>query len=218
MQPLNLPGQDSHSSTLQKSFLISLCFAILLWLIHGGVYVFNIDQRLLAVHPGRIAGLIGVLSAPLIHSSWAHLIANTLPVLLLGSALVYGYPRSRWYALTVIWLASGLCVWLWARPNFHFGASGLTHGVFFYLFLAGILRRDKRSIVLLMISFMMYGGMLMSIFPSAPSISWESHLYGAIAGLLAAIGLYRLEPKAVEKKYSWEGEDISVVQYWSPED
>ncbi|MEH6468250.1 MAG: rhomboid family intramembrane serine protease, partial [Porticoccus sp.] len=106
--------------------------------------MFGWDLHSLGVYPQTLTGLIGILTGPLIHGSWQHVIGNTLPLLLLGSILIYGYPKSRWWALAIIWLLSGLGVWLFARNSYHFGASGLTHGMFFYLFIGGILRRDKR--------------------------------------------------------------------------
>lgn len=112
--------------------------------------------------------------------------------------MIYGYPKSCWWALILIWLLSGLGVWLFGRENYHIGASGLTHGMFFYLLIGGILRRDKRSTALLMIAFFMYGSMLMTIFPREPGISYEYHLFGGIAGALCAALFARWDPKFVE--------------------
>lgn len=152
------------------------------------------------------------------HGSWEHIAANTLPILLLGSMLLYGYPKSRWYALIIIWLGSGLGVWFFARPSFHFGASGLTHGLLFYLFIIGMLRRDKRSVALLMIAFMMYGGMLMTIFPREQGISYESHFFGAFFGVISALIFRHFDPKPAVKHYTWEDEqtDELGVAIWQP--
>jgi membrane associated rhomboid family serine protease len=129
---------------------------------------------------------------------------NTLPTVLLGSMLIYGYPKSRFWALSGIWLLSGIGVWLFARGSYHFGASGLTHGMFFYLFVGGILRRDRRSAALLMVAFYMYGGMLLSILPRDPGVSFESHLFGAMAGVFFAYIFRNWDPKPNRKRYSWE--------------
>lgn len=207
-----------NTPTLKTSFLLTLAFTTLLWLIYAVVYYCNLNPQSLAVYPGSMAGLIGILSAPLMHGSWEHIAANTLPILLLGSMLLYGYPKSRWYALIIIWLGSGIGVWLFARPSFHFGASGLTHGLLFYLFIIGMLRRDKRSVALLMIAFMMYGGMLMTIFPREQGISYESHFFGAFFGVISALLFRHLDPKPAVKHYSWEDEqtDELGVAIWQP--
>ncbi|WP_420887170.1 rhomboid family intramembrane serine protease [Candidatus Litorirhabdus singularis] len=132
------------------------------------------------------------------------MIGNTLPLLLLGTMLLYGYPKSRFWALAGIWLLSGAGVWLFARSSYHFGASGLTHGIFFYLFVSGILRRDRRSAALLMIAFYMYGGMLLTILPRDPGVSFESHFFGAMAGAMLAYAFRNWDPKPVRKQYSWQ--------------
>lgn len=208
-----------NTPTLKNSFLLTFAFTVALWVIYAFTYYSGLNPQPLAVYPGAITGLVGIITAPLMHASWEHISANTLPILLLGTMLHYGYPKSRWYALIIIWLGSGLGVWLFARPSFHFGASGLTHGLLFYLFVIGMLRRDKRSVALLMIAFMMYGGMLMTIFPREQGISYESHFFGAFFGVLAALAFRHLDPKPAVKHYSWEFEEpvnALGVGYWQP--
>ncbi len=194
----------NKDNSLQQSILIAAIFTLLIWWIKVCETLFGWNFYQLGVYPRNPSGLIGVLAGPLIHGSWQHLISNTLPVLLLGSILVYGYPKSRWWTLAIVWLLSGLGVWLFARESFHYGASGLSHGMFFFLFVAGLMRRDKRSTVLLMVAFFMYGGMLLTIFPGEPGISYEYHMFGGIAGTLCAIVFRRWDPKPVLKIYSWE--------------
>jgi membrane associated rhomboid family serine protease len=118
--------------------------------------------------------------------------------------LIYGYPRSRFWALAGIWLLSGTGVWLFARSSYHFGASGMTHGIFFYLFVGGILRRDRRSAALLMVAFYMYGGMLLTILPHDLGVSFESHFFGAASGAILAYAFRNWDPKPIRKRYAWE--------------
>jgi membrane associated rhomboid family serine protease len=161
------------------------------------------------VLPGEFSGLVGILTAPLIHGSISHISNNSLSLLILGSAILYGYPNTRWKVISIIWIASGIGVWLFARPVHHIGASGLTHGIFFYIFIVSILRRDKRSIVLMMIAFFMYGGMVMTIFPRELGISYESHFFGALVGAVCAFMFFRSDPKLAEKTFDWqESEEI----------
>ncbi|QHJ10169.1 hypothetical protein FX988_00381 [Paraglaciecola mesophila] len=157
-----------------------------------------------AVYPQRLSGALGVITAPLIHGSLQHLFSNSLPLLILLTALIYGYPKTRYKVLASVWILSGIGVWLFARESYHLGASGMTHGIFFYLLVVGILRRDKSSIGIMMIAFFMYGGMTMSIFPREPGISFEYHLFGGISGALAALMWFRLDPKPQVKRYTWE--------------
>ncbi len=195
---------SNNSTSLKNSILATAAFAILIWCLKLCEAVFGWQLYQLGVLPQTGSGLAGIITGPVIHGSWQHVAGNTPPLLLLGSILVYGYPKSRWWTLAIIWLVSGFGVWLFGRDSYHYGASGLTHGIFFYLFVAGILRRDKRSTTLLMVAFFMYCGMLMTIFPGNPGVSWEYHLSGAIAGSICAIVFRHLDPKLKDKTYSWE--------------
>lgn len=193
-------------------------FVLLLWVIKSAEVLGSFKLTALGIAPQQPWGLLGILTAPLIHGSFHHLSANSASSLLLGAALFYGYPLSKWRVLLLIWILSGVGVWLFARPTVHYGASGLTHGIFFFLLVASILRRDRRSIGLMMAAFFMYGGMLMSIFPREEGISFEYHLFGGIAGVVAAIWFSHIDPKYVEQKYDWEDEpeekEDEEDQYW----
>lgn len=192
--------------SLQECIFLASFFVLLLWTIKLGESMLGVSLSHLGVYPQKTTGLFGIVAAPLIHGSWQHIISNTLPILLLGSMLIYGYPKSRWWVLVIVWIASGIGVWFFARPSFHIGASGLSHGVFFFLFTAGLLRRDKRSSVLLMVAFFMYGTMIWTIFPQEPGISFESHFFGAVSGVVCALALSHRDPKPAVKTYSWEEE------------
>jgi membrane associated rhomboid family serine protease len=156
------------------------------------------------INPGQLNGLAGILLAPLIHSSYSHLFANTAPLLILGTALLYGYPKSAKIVVPAVYIGSGLGTWLFARQFYHIGASGLTFGFMFFVFTVGAIRWDRRAIVLSMIVFFLYGGMIWGIFPNEPGISYEGHFFGAMTGLILAILLRNRDPRSPEKKYSWE--------------
>lgn len=199
----------ANHSPLRNSILIATSFAVLIWVLKLVAAALGADLYYLGVYPRTHSGLLGIATAPLIHGSWQHLIGNTLPLILLGSMLLYGYTRSRFFALAGIWLLSGAGVWLFARSSYHFGASGLTHGIFFYLFVSGILRRDRRSAALLMMAFYMYGGMLLTILPLDPGVSFESHFFGAMSGAIFAYVFRNWDPKPMRKRYSWERDPAS---------
>ena len=198
--------------SLSESIFLTSSFALLLWSIKLSESVLGVSLHQLGVYPQTFSGLIGIISAPLIHGSWQHVIGNTLPILLLGSILIYGYPKSRWWVLGITWLSSGVGVWWFARTNYHIGASGITHGVFFFLFVAGILRRDKRSSALLMVAFFMYGTMFWTIFPREPGVSFEYHLFGALSGVVCAFIFRQWDPKPEARAYSWEQETVEDIE------
>jgi membrane associated rhomboid family serine protease len=165
------------------------------------------------VFPRSFDGLIGLLFAPLIHGSFEHLFSNTLALFILTSALFYEYPKSAKWTLFIIYFGSGLGVWLFARESYHYGASGLTHGMMFFLFLIGVLRRDKPAMAIAMMVFFLYGSMVWGVFPTKEEISFESHLFGALMGVICAIIFRNTDPKPVEKKYSWEDDAYKGREY-----
>jgi len=202
------PGRDPRADRA-RLFGVALAvtgFTAALWWIRVLDEGLGWQLAALGVQPGTLAGLLGVLTAPLVHGSFEHLAANTPALLVLGTLLGYGYPRSRGPALALIWLGSGLGVWLIGRDSSHLGASGITHGLMFYLFLAGLVRRDRLAVAFSMIAFFLYGGMVWGVFPQEAGVSWEYHLCGALAGTLAALLLGRLDPTPPEKRYAWEDE------------
>jgi hypothetical protein len=128
-------------------------------------------------------------------------------LLILGTLAGGLYPRATLRALPVIWVGSGIGVWFTGESgSAHIGASGIAHGLMFLVFALGVLRRDRQAIAAGMIAFFLYGGMLLTIFPREVNISWESHLFGAICGVLAAIIWRHCDPALPRKRYSWEDE------------
>lgn len=197
---------------MKNAIGLAIVVTALMWVIHSAVVLFNLNQHVLGLIPGEISRLYAVITAVVVHGSYEHLFNNTLPLLILISMLWYGYPNSRIRVLTLIWVLSGIGVWLFARQATHLGASGLTHGLFFFLFTVSLFRRDKRSVVLMMIAFFMYGGMIMTIFPREPGISYEYHFFGGLAGVIAAILWHQRDPKLAEKRYQWE-----QASYYDPD-
>ena len=206
---LNNPREDSRH--LKRSFTVVASFTAVLWIIKIVEMVLGTNFASYGVYPGQPGGLAGIILAPLIHTSFSHLLANTAPLLLLGTALLYGYPRSAKIVIPAVYLGSGLGVWLFARDAFHVGASGLTFGFMFFIFTVGVLRWDKRATALSLVVFFLYGGMIWGIFPSKPEISFESHFFGAMIGIVLALLLRHYDPYPPEKHYSWE-EDEDIDQ------
>lgn len=191
---------------LTSAILPVVAVVTILWVIQSAGVLFNLPLGQLGVIPHDWSRLYGVLTSALVHGSYEHLFNNTLPLIVLGAMLRYGYPNSRLKVLLFVWLGSGLGVWLFGRESVHLGASGVSHGLFFFLFTVSLLRKDKRSVALMMIAFFMYGGMIMSIFPRDPGISYEAHFFGALGGVIAAILFWKQDPKLAEKHYHWQDE------------
>lgn len=205
--PLDPPAQRAHDRRrLLRAFNASLAFVLVLAAVfsaQGGI-----ATAAWAVTPGAPEGLRGLLAAPLLHGSITHLGANAMALLLLGTLAGSVYPRAAVRALPLLWLGSGLGAWALGEPGtHHLGASGLTHGLMFLVFTLGLLRRDRPAVAAAMIAFFLYGGMLLTVLPQEPGVSWQSHLGGALAGVLAALLWRRRDPQPPRRRYSWEIEE-----------
>ncbi len=189
-----------------RALNVSLGAVLLLAAVYSAQGSF--DWTPLAVAPHAVAGLWGVLTAPLLHGSAAHLAANAVALLILGTLAGSVYPRATLRALPLLWLGSGLGAWWLGDPGtHHLGASGVAHGLMFLVFALGLLRRDRAAIAAGMIAFLFYGSMLLTVLPHAPGVSWQSHLGGALGGVLAAWLFRRADPPLPRRRYDWEDED-----------
>jgi membrane associated rhomboid family serine protease len=182
-----------------------------IWLAWLGAWLLGWDMHDLGIRPRDVHGLIGVLSAPFVHASFEHLMSNTLPLGLLTALTLYAYPRATRYALPVIWIAAGFGVWLWGRSSVHVGISGITYGLFAFLFLIGLLRRDRLGVAIALLVFFLYGGMVLTVLPREPDISFEYHLFGLLAGLACAVALRKFDPEPPRRRYSWEEEEEAAA-------
>ena len=196
-------GEQRFRSSLRSAGV----FAGLLWLVEIIETAGGLNLGRFGVVPGPLDGLLGVVFAPLIHGSWSHLASNTVPLIILGTALLYAYPRAAKLTLPILYFGTGLCVWLFARHVTHYGASGLTFGMMFFVFTIGAIRWDRQAIALSMLVFFLYGGMIWGIFPNDPNISFETHFFGAAFGVSLAFICRRWDPSAAKKRYSWEEDE-----------
>jgi len=119
--------------------------------------------------------------------------------------MLYLYPRSALRVLPAVYVGTGIAVWLFARGSSHIGASGLVYGLVAYVFVAGLIRRDRRAIAATLLVCFLYGTLVWGVLPIAPRMSWETHLAAALIGLGLGLALRDLDvPPRV--RYSWEAE------------
>jgi membrane associated rhomboid family serine protease len=153
-----------------------------------------------------VAGLPGILLAPLLHASFAHLLANSLPLLVVATGMLHLYPNSALKVIPAVYFGPGIAVWLFGRPADHIGASGLFYGLVSYIFVAGLIRRDRRAIAASLLVWFLYGALVWGILPIKPELSWETHLAAALIGLVLAIALRHLDIPP-RKRYAWEDDE-----------
>jgi membrane associated rhomboid family serine protease len=185
-------------------------FVSLLWLIELLFVYFHYRALWLGIIPRTISGIPGIIFSPFIHGNYEHLLSNTLPLLVVGIGLVYFYGEIAKRVLAMIWMFTGFWVWLAARQNVHIGASGLIYGLVCFLFLSGLLRKDTRLLAVSMLVTFLYGSMVWGILPVDQSISWESHLFGSIAGFFCAVYFRHLGPQRPKAQWEIDEENESL--------
>jgi membrane associated rhomboid family serine protease len=194
---------------------LSLGFVALLWLIP--LLGWGLELERFGVNPRHWSGLPGILVAPLLHASFFHLIANSVPLLVLGTTMLHLYPTAAFRVLPAIYLGPGIAVWLFGRDGIHVGASGLVYGLFAYVFVAGLIRRDRRAIAASLLVAFMYGTMAWGVLPIRQGVSWETHLAAALIGVAVAIVLRHTDtPPRIH--YGWENDVDDHVEGAQPSD
>lgn len=201
-------------SSFRLALKIALVFIGILWTIFIFDAVFGLRLGRFGLRPGSIPGLVGIVTAPLLHGSVQHLLSNTIPLLISLTATLYLYPGSSVRVIPMIWLGSGVMAWFIGRPSLHLGVSGLIYGLLAYVFIGGLLRRDMRSVSVSLLVGFLYGSMVWGVLPIRPHMSWEMHLAGAVIGCLLAV-LYRNWDRIPLVRYEWE--DDESVPEWYPE-
>ena len=154
------------------------------------------------IRPRSEEGLLGILFAPFLHGGWDHLLANTLPALVLGYLVLASGIGRGLAATAMVWLVSGVGVWVFSPPlSVTVGASGLIFGWLLYLLVRGFFTRSAWDIILGLTLFFLYGGLLLGVLPGQPGISWQAHLFGAIGGGIAAVTLAERRPTQRQLEY-----------------
>jgi membrane associated rhomboid family serine protease len=136
--------------------------------------------------PRHVSGLDGVIAMPLLHGSFGHLMANTPPLLVMGGLLVATTTRALLAVNAVVIGLGGGLVWLFGGSAIHIGASGLVFGWFGFLVARGLVDRSPITLGASLVVGVLYSSILWGALPGQPGVSWEAHLFGAIAGAAAA--------------------------------
>ncbi|MDR7302990.1 rhomboid family intramembrane serine protease [Haloactinomyces albus] len=170
----------------RAALVVAVFVAVLYTLELLDVLVTAVSLESNGIDPRSVTGLDGVLWAPLLHDDWGHLLANTVPILVLGWLTMAGGVRQFIAVTAVVWLFSGVGTWLVGAEGNHIGASGLAFGWLVFLLVRGFFARSFAQVVVALVLFFYWGGMLWGVLPGPPGVSWEAHLFGAFGGLLAA--------------------------------
>ena len=172
---------------MRQNIHTALTAVAILWLVFFINLFLPLDLRLYGLRPRHLDGLAGIILTPFLHVDLRHLIANTGILFVL---LIVSLSFSRKLTVRALWiiiLLGGGLVWLWGNEGtIYIGASGVIFGLIGYLMCLGIFRRDWKALVISLAIFVLYGGALQTLFVHVPGVSWAGHLFGFLAGILAA--------------------------------
>jgi len=198
----------AEKKKINVAFTVPVVLLSLMWIVRIAESLFHFDLAFLGVHPLHADGIPGIFLYPFIHGGFKHLMANSLPFLILGTALFYFYGKIAFKVLVYIWILSGIWVWFGGRESYHIGASGVVYGLASFLFVSGIIRKNTHLAALSLIVAFLYGGLIWGIFPEffpKENISWEGHLGGLVSGIIFAF--YFKDDGPQPKRYSWDYEE-----------
>ena len=171
-------------------------FTVLLWLVRAVEWGASLNLGTLGIFPRSLPGMIGIITGPLVHGTFLHLLSNTFPLLFLLVATFYFYNNIALEVFLWIYLITGFWVWIAARQAYHIGSSGIVYGLAAFLFFSGLFRKDVRSVIVAVAIAFLYNGMIQGLFPNPDheEVSWESHLLGSAAGIFCSFYFRRSSP------------------------
>jgi membrane associated rhomboid family serine protease len=184
--------------TLRTQAIILGGFIVFIWVLEAVDWVLGGTLDQFGITPRQANGILGIGAAPLLHVGFGHVAANTIPFLVLGWFVLLRGVKTFMFVTALVILISGFGTWLIAPPaSIHLGASGLVFGYFGYLLLRGYFERSWEAIVWSVVVLLLYGGMMVGLFPRGTGVSWQMHLFGFIGGGLAAYLLANREPDEI---------------------
>nr|WP_320120311.1 rhomboid family intramembrane serine protease [uncultured Marinifilum sp.] len=205
----NLPyNKDLEKLKLKHSLIFPIAFLILIWFVKIFEWGLNLDLYYYGIFPLHTKGLAGIFFSPLIHKDFAHLMANSIPFLVLSWGIFYFYRPLSYRIFLLCYFSTNILVWIGAREAYHIGASGLVYSFASFLFFSGIIRNYYRLIAISFIVAFLYGGLFWGVFPILKDVSWEGHLFGAISGLTYAVAYRNQGPQKPQVNIPEDDESI----------
>lgn len=181
----------TDTTTNLSLFLAHLPVALLivagLWVIQIINASLHYRLNVLGIYPRHPIGLIGIIFAPFLHGNFSHLFLNSIPLVILIDFLLITGIHTFIYVTIIIIVLSGLATWLFARKAIHIGASSVVMGYWGYLLINAYEHPSNTSIILAILCIFYFGSMWLNLFPTGKKTSWEGHVFGFLAGLIAAL-------------------------------
>jgi len=195
MSPVPLRAQ-SLLTTIKDNGVLLFGLLGIMWAVRIVDLLPFVHLNRFGIRPRSFAGLFGILCAPFLHAGFGHLIANSVPFIILGGLVLLGGRGLFWSVTSIVALAGGLAVWFFAGSSTnHIGASGLIFGYLGFLLARGYFEGSLFWIVTALVILAVYGSLLFGVLPIRAGVSWQSHLFGFLAGIAAARLLFeKMEP------------------------
>lgn len=184
-------GSRLELSTWGERLLPALVLIGLMWgsEIVDLVTPWELDR--FGIRPRDLGHAAGIVLAPFLHLGFGHLIANTMALIILGPLLALS-TRHLWIVTAGVIVLGGLGVWLFGASNsVHIGASGVVYGYAAFLAVYGFVTRHLGQAAVGVFVIMLYWSLLWGVLPTRSGVSWEGHLFGALAGVALAVWLGR---------------------------
>ena len=175
---------------------ILLALVALMWAVEVVDVIVGHELDQYGIEAREPEGLDGIVTAPFLHVGFGHLLANTIPFVIMGLLIAVEGARRLLGVFAIVALVSGLGTWLVApEGSIHVGASGVVFGFSTYLIARGWFNRRPSQIAIGLVVILLWGGVLLAGFQPREGISWQGHLFGAIGGVVAARTLARGGPE-----------------------
>ena len=209
--PLSPSGRQSPASTKRRrpgggglagGLTAAIGYVVLIWGVHLiNVLFFGMSLSNWGIHPLDPSSLWGVLTSPLLHANFSHLISNTIPGAVFAFLIGFSGRRVFWEVTIIVVLVAGVGTWLFGGVGTnHIGASGLVYGWLGYLLIRGIFNRSLSQLILGVALGFAYSGLVWGVLPGTPGVSWQGHLFGAIGGVLAGVFITSDNPPKLRAK------------------
>jgi len=185
-------------------WFIPCLYLVAIWLVFVLQQHYDFTDTL-ALYPRDKGHLLGIVTTVFLHDNLLHIASNSLPLIVGMLSLYYFYNAIAIKVTLISHVATGLLIWIFARPAYHIGASGMVYALVVFLLSSGFIRNNKQLKFLALAVLSIQSGLIWGVIPQGNNISWESHLMGALVGIITAI-IYRNQGPPPDKKFQWNDE------------
>lgn len=166
----------------KEVFLVILSVWVISFIAFIINHIFNGVLNNYGLLPRHVTHLSNIVVYPFIHGSWTHLFFNLSSFTLLALGVGVNGVARLLNVILLCWLLGSISVWLFGRVSYHVGLSGIIYGIWGYLLIYGLVLRSLLSLIITFLVMIYFSSMIWGVFPMNYQVSFESHLFGAIAG------------------------------------